>query len=149
MEKIVFEKNDIRNYVKSVIAEKIEKLKNFIEFTQEASRDIKKTPKYDSMREEMQEEIYQMQRQLGALNDLRRNMAKVLTNSTERIQLGSLVITNKARFYISVSLGEFFFEGDRFYAISPESPMAKRMMGMKSGDDFTLNKIHQEIIEVL
>jgi hypothetical protein len=28
--------------VKNVIAEKIEKLKNFIEFTQEASRDIKK-----------------------------------------------------------------------------------------------------------
>ncbi|WBX98667.1 hypothetical protein [Chryseobacterium gambrini] len=149
MEKTVFEKNNIRNYVKNVIAEKIEKLKNFIEFTLEASRDIKKTPKYDSMREEMQEEIYQMQRQLGALNDLKRNMAKVLNNSTEKVQLGSLVITNKARFYISVSLGEFFFEGDRFYAISSESPMAKKMMGMKSGDEFTLNKIHQKIIEVI
>jgi hypothetical protein len=56
----------------------------------------------------MQEEIYQMQRQLGALNDLRRNMAKVLNTATDRVQLGSLVITNKARFYISVSLGEFF-----------------------------------------
>ncbi|OCA70527.1 hypothetical protein BBI01_11250 [Chryseobacterium artocarpi] len=149
MEKIVFEKSDIRDFVTTTIAEKIEKLKNFIEFTQEASRDIKKTPKYDSMREEMQEEIYQMQRQLGALNDLKRNMAKVLNNSTERIQLGSLVITNKARFYISVSLGEFFFEGDRFYAISPESPMAKKMMGMRAGDEFTLNKIHQKIVEVL
>lgn len=149
MEKIVFEKSDIRDFVKATIAEKIEKLKNFIEFTQEASRDIKKTPKYDSMREEMQEEIYQMQRQLGALNDLRRNMAKVLNTATERVQLGSLVITNKARFYISVSLGEFFFEGDRFYAISSESPMAKKMMGMKSGDEFTLNKIHQKIVEVL
>jgi transcription elongation factor GreA len=149
MEKTVFEKNDIRNYVKNVITEKIEKLKNFIDFTLEASRDIKKTPKYDSMREEMQEEIYQMQKQLAALNDLKRNMAKVLNNATERVQLGSLVITNKARFYISVSLGEFFFEGDRFYAISPESPMAKKMMGMKPGDDFTLNKIHQEIVEVL
>lgn len=149
MEKIVFEKNDIRNYVKTVIAEKIEKLKNFIEFTLDASRDIKKTPKYDSMREEMQEEIYQMQRQLAALNDLQRNMSKVLNNATERVQLGSIVITNKARFYISVSLGEFFFEGDRFYAISSESPMAKKMMGMKPGDDFTLNKIHQEIVEVL
>lgn len=149
MEKTVFEKNDIRNFVKTVIAEKIEKLKNFIEFTLEASRDIKKTPKYDSMREEMQEEIYQMQRQLAALNDLQRNMAKVLNNATERVQLGSIVITNKARFYISVSLGEFFFEGDRFYAISSESPMAKKMMGMKPGDDFTLNKIHQEIVEVL
>ncbi|AZB10237.1 hypothetical protein EG344_16125 [Chryseobacterium sp. G0162] len=149
MEKTVFEKRDIRDFVKNTIAEKIEKLKNFIEFTLEASRDIKKTPKYDSMREEMQEEIYQMQRQLGALNDLKRNMGKVLNTSTDRVQLGSLVITNKARFYISVSLGEFFFEGDRFYAISSESPMAKKMMGMKAGDEFTLNKIHQKIIEVL
>ena len=149
MEKIVFEKNNIRNYVKTVISEKIEKLKNFIEFTLEASRDIKKTPKYDSMREEMQEEIYQMQRQLAALNDLKANMARVLPAATNRIQLGSLVITNKARFYISVSLGEFFFEGDRFYAISSESPMAKKMMGMQSGNAFTLNNIHQEIVEVL
>ncbi|MEJ5104557.1 hypothetical protein [Chryseobacterium sp. MYb328] len=149
MEKIVFEKSDIRDFVKNTITEKIEKLKNFIEFTLEASRDIKKTPKYDSMREEMQEEIYQMQRQLGALNDLRLNMGKVLNSATERVQLGSLVITNKARFYISVSLGEFFFEGDRFYAISPESPMAKKIMGMKAGDEFTLNKIHQKIVEVL
>lgn len=150
MEKIVFEKSNIRNYVKNVIAEKIEKLKNFIEFTLEASRDIKKTPKYDSMREEMQEEIYQMQKQLAALNDLKKNLLKVLPAATpERIQLGSLVITNKARFYISVSLGEFFFEGDRFYAISPESPMAKKMMGMKPGEEFTLNKIHQKIVEVI
>ena len=149
MEKIVFEKSGIRDFVNTTIAEKIEKLKNFIEFTQEASRDIKKTPKYDSMREEMQEEIYQMQRQLGALNDLKKNMAKVLNTATERVQLGSLVITNKARFYISVSLGEFFFEGDRFYAISPESPMAKKLMGMRAGDEFTLNKIHQKLVEVL
>ncbi|MDC8098860.1 hypothetical protein [Chryseobacterium rhizosphaerae] len=149
MEKIVFEKSDIRDFVKTTITEKIEKLKRFIEFTLEASRDIKKTPKYDSMREEMQEEIYQMQRQLGALNDLKRNMAKVLNTSTDRAQLGSLVITNKARFYISVSLGEFFFEGDRFYAISPESPMAKKIMGMKAGDEFVLNEIHQKIVEVL
>ncbi|OCA69926.1 hypothetical protein BBH99_03830 [Chryseobacterium contaminans] len=149
MEKIVFEKSDIRDFVKNTITEKIEKLKNFIEFTLEASRDIKKTPKYDSMREEMQEEIYQMQRQLGALNDLKRNMGKVLNTATDRVQLGSLVITNKARFYISVSLGEFFFEGDRFYAISSESPMAQKMMGMKAGNEFTLNKIHQKIVEVL
>ncbi|BAP33089.1 uncharacterized protein CHSO_4052 [Chryseobacterium sp. StRB126] len=149
MEKTVFEKSNIRDFVKNTLTEKIEKLKNFIEFTLEASREIKKTPKYDSMREEMQEEIYQMQRQLGALNDLKRNLGKVLNTSTDRVQLGSLVITNKARFYISVSLGEFFFEGDRFYAISSESPMAKKMMGMKAGEEFTLNKIHQKIVEVL
>ncbi|HAI80685.1 MAG TPA: hypothetical protein DCL65_06590, partial [Chryseobacterium sp.] len=129
-------KSEVRNYVKEIIRGKIEKLEKFLDFTLEASREIKKTPKYDSIREEMQEEIYQMQKQLASLKDLQRNMTKVLNNSTQRVAIGSLVFTNKARFYISVSLGEFFYEGDRFYAISEESPMAKILFGKKAGDSF-------------
>ena len=149
MQKKTVLKSDIRNFVKESIAAKIEKLKNFLEFTTDASREKKKTPKYDSIREEMQEEIYQMQKQMGALQDLKLNLNKVLNKPTDRIQLGSVVFTNKARFYISVSLGEFFFEGDRFYAISEESPMAKIMFGKKSGDSFILNNISQTIEEVI
>ena len=149
MQKKTVLKSDIRNFVKESIAAKIEKQKNFLEFTTDASREIKKTPKYDSIREEMQEEIYQMQKQMGALQDLKLNLNKVLNKPTDRIQLGSVVFTNKARFYISVSLGEFFFEGDRFYAISEESPMAKIMFGKKSGDSFILNNISQTIEEVI
>lgn len=149
MQKKTIFKSDIRNFVKESIAAKIEKLKNFLEFTTDASREIKKTPKYDSIREEIQEEIYQMQKQMGTLQDLKLNLNKVLNKPTDRIQLGSVVFTNKARFYISVSLGEFFFEGDRFYAISEESPMAKIMFGKKSGDSFILNNISQTIEEVI
>lgn len=142
-------KNEVRNYVKEIIRGKIEKLEKFLDFTLEASREIKKTPKYDSIREEMQEEIYQMQKQLASLKDLQRNMTKVLNNSTQRVAIGSLVFTNKARFYISVSLGEFFYEGDRFYAISEESPMAKILFGKKAGDSFVLNNIAQTIKNVM
>ena len=138
-------KSEVRDYVKETILAKIEKLKNFLEFTLEASREIKKAPKYDSMREEMQEEIYQMQKQLAALHELKQKLNKVLNNPSERVNMGSLVFTNKARFYVSVSLGEFFFEGDRFYAISEESPMAKIMFGKKPGDSFVLNNISQTI----
>ena len=142
-------KSEVRNYVKEIIRGKIEKLEKFLDFTLEASREIKKTPKYDSIREEMQEEIYQMQKQLASLKDLQRNMTKVLNTSTDRIALGSVVFTNKARFYISVSLGEFFYEGDRFYAISEESPMAKILFGKKAGDSFVLNNIAQTIENVM
>ena len=142
-------KSEVRNYVKETILAKIEKLKNFLDFTLEASREIKKTPKYDSMREEMQEDIYQMQKQLAALHDLKQKLNKVLNAPSERVNIGSLVFTNKARFYISVSLGEFFFEGDRFYAISEESPMAKIMFGKKPGDTFLLNNISQTIESVM
>ena len=142
-------KNEIRDFVLSIINGKIEKQSNFLEFTLEASREIKKTAKYDSIREEMQAEIYHMQKQQAFLNGLRRDMAKVTNNSAEVIKLGALVITNKARFYISVGLGEFFFESDRFYAISEISPMAQIMKGKKAGDSFVLNNISQTIEAVL
>ena len=42
MQKKTVLKSDIRNFVKESIAAKIEKLKNFLEFTTDASREIKK-----------------------------------------------------------------------------------------------------------
>ncbi len=144
----VAEKNHLRKYILQMIDEKITKLDRFIEFTIEASQDIKKTPKYDSIRTEVQEEIYQLDRQMAELKTMQLNMRRVVNSSSKKVQLGSVVITNKARFYLSVSLGEFFFEGDRFYAISPESPIAKKMMGMSAGEEFVLNKIHQQIVEI-
>lgn len=149
MEKIGYVKSDIRNHVRQILSDKIATLEKFIQFTIEASRDIKKTPKYDSIREESQEEIYQLQKQLSVLFAQRNDMARVVNSESSVVQRGSLVITNKARFYISVSIGEFFYQGDRFYAISEESPMAQKMKGLKANDEFVLNKIHQKIIEVL
>ncbi|WP_226064072.1 hypothetical protein [Kaistella polysaccharea] len=148
MQKSTIVKSDVRSHIRNLIVQKIEKLERFMEFTLEASREVKKTPKYDSIREEIQEEIYHLQKQMVALKLLLRNLGKVLNSPTERVQVGSIVFTNKARFYISVSLGEFFFEGDRFYAISEESPMAKTMFGKKPGDEFILNNISQVIEQI-
>ena len=149
MQKATYNKNDLRTFVRDMISGKVKTLEFYRNFTLEASREIKKTSKYDSIREEIQEEIYHLDRQMANLKTMQQQMKKVLNSESERVVLGSLVITNKARFYISVSLGEFFFEGDRFYAISSESPMAQKMMGMKAGDEFVLNKIHQKIEEVV
>ena len=149
MQKATYNKNDLRTFVRDMISGKVKTLDFYRNFTLEASREIKKTSKYDSIREEIQEEIYHLDRQMANLKTMQQQMKKVLNTESERVVLGSLVITNKARFYISVSLGEFFFEGDRFYAISAESPMAQKMMGMKAGDEFVLNKIHQKIEEVV
>ena len=149
MQKAIYNKNDLRVFVRDMISGKVKTLEFYLNFTLEASREVKKTSKYDSIREEMQEEIYHLDKQMANLKTMQEQMKKVLNTDSERVVLGSLVITNKARFYISVSVGEFFFEGDRFYAISAESPMAKKMMGMKAGDEFVLNKIHQKIEAVV
>ena len=148
MQKTIYNKRELRDFVNDSISGKVKTLEFYLNFSLEASRDIKKTSKYDSIREEIQEEIYHLDRQMVSLKSMQTQMRKVLNSVSKTIKLGSLVITNKARFYISVSLGEFFFQGDRFYAISPESPMAQIMLGKIVGDDFVLNKIHQEIVEI-
>ena len=148
MQKAVYDKSELRNFVKDTISGKVKKLEFYLNFTLEASRDIKKTSKYDSFREEIQDEIYHLDKQMFSLKNMQRQMQKILNSESETVKLGSLVMTNKARFYISVSLGEFFFQDERYYAISPESPMAQTMMGMKAGDSFILNNIHQEILEI-
>ena len=149
MQKQDYNKEKIRTFVNEQISGKIKTLEFYLNFTLEASQEVKKTSKYDSIREEMQEEIYHLDKQMFALKKMRKDMQKVLNSTSKNVQLGSLVITNKARFYISVSLGEFFFENTRFYAISTESPMYKIMAGKSVGGSFVLNRIHQEIIEVL
>lgn len=137
-----YDKKSIRDFVNQQIANKINKLADYLNFTLEATQEVKITSKYDSIREEMQEEIYHLDQQMFALKNMRKEMQKVLPYNTHKVQLGSLVITNKARFYISVSLGEFFYENTRFYAISTESPMYKIMAGKSPGDAFVLNRIH-------
>jgi len=149
MNDAVYDKKAIRNFVKDMISGKIKTLEFYLNFTLEASRDIKKTPKYDSFLEEMQEEIYHLDKQMYSLKKMQKDFTKVLPAETKIAQLGSIVITNKARFYISIGLGEFFFQNDRFYAISEESPMAQIMKSKKAGDEFVLNKIHQKIERIL
>lgn len=149
MNDAVYDKKAIRDFVKDMISGKIKTLEFYLNFTLEASRDIKKTPKYDSFREEMQEEIYHLDKQMYSLKKMQKDFTKVLPAETKIAQLGSIVITNKARFYISIGLGEFFFQNDRFYAISEESPMAQIMKSKKAGDEFVLNKIHQKIERIL
>ncbi|MFN8363963.1 MAG: hypothetical protein U0T78_01160 [Cloacibacterium normanense] len=141
-------KTELRNFVKDKISGKINAgVLSQLYF--EATREVKKTSKYDSIREEMQEEIYHLDKQMFALKTMQKKMNQVLHHSSDRVKLGSLVITNKARFYLSVSLGEFFYEGDRFYAISEESPMAKIMLGKTEGEEFVLNRIHQKIEKII
>ncbi len=144
-----YDKAAIREYVKDQINGKIKTLNFYLAFTQDASKDLKKTEKYDSIREEIHEELYHLHKQMHSLRSMQKQMQKVISSPTSIIQVGSLVITNKARFYISVSYGEFFFEDLRYYAISLESPMAQILVGKQIGDEFILNKIHQRIEMIL
>ncbi|MES2733395.1 MAG: hypothetical protein V4714_16735 [Bacteroidota bacterium] len=66
----------------------------------------------------------------------------------ESVTLGSVVVTESQRFFISISLGEVKLQGKSYFAISTSTPLFKAMYGKKQGDAFPFrDKMHQ-IVEI-
>ena len=85
-----YDKTALRTFVKEQISGKIKTLEFYLNFTLEASREVKKTSKYDSIREEMQEEIYHLDKQMHSLKSMQKQMQRVLNSTSTNVQLGSL-----------------------------------------------------------
>jgi transcription elongation GreA/GreB family factor len=62
--------------------------------------------------------------------------------------LGSLVTTNKLIVYISTALPKITFENQNIFAISPQSPLAKKMLGNQVGFEFDMNGVQYTILEI-
>ncbi|HTH54614.1 MAG TPA: hypothetical protein VL728_01125 [Cyclobacteriaceae bacterium] len=64
-------------------------------------------------------------------------------SASNKITLGSLVITDESRFYVSVSIGKIIVEEKEYLVISPHSPIGKMLMNRSVGADFIFNQRKQ------
>lgn len=67
----------------------------------------------------------------------------------ETVQPGSLAITDRGAFFISIGAGKLVHDGIGYFAVSPGSPIATVLAGRKAGDTITFNKITYAIQEVV
>ncbi|MCD4833314.1 MAG: hypothetical protein K8R31_05930 [Bacteroidales bacterium] len=58
---------------------------------------------------------------------------------SEKVEFGSIVITDKQKMFIAVALGKIQIEGEIYFAISTQVPVFKAMQDLKVGDTFTIN----------
>lgn len=64
------------------------------------------------------------------------------------IGLGSLVKTNHLLVYISTALPKIEVEDKTVFAVSPQSPLGNQLMGKKVGEEFEINGVKYNILEV-
>ena len=143
-------KPEILNLLQEKLKFKIDYLGNLIAETRASNNETKSSmgDKYETTREMVQQEINNLQLQLNE-NLKAQSVLKTLSVSThEKIQPGSLVETNNGYFYIAISLGDLVFNNKKIFLISPESPLAKAMMGKLENEEFILNNIKQKIIKI-
>ena len=140
-------KPELLELIKQKISEKIQKLEQLIAETRASNNDTKSSmgDKYETSREMLQQEINNLQLQLNEQLKSQQILKSINPISHKTVSLGSLVETDKGKFFIAVSIGELSFNQEKIFIISTESPLAKAMNGKKQGEFFSLNNLSQAI----
>ena len=143
-------KREILNFIQNILTEKIQNLQKLIEETRASSNDTKSSmgDKYETGREMLQQEINNLQIQLNGFSNSMNILKNINPVPHQSVGLGSLIHTEKGKFFIAISLGEISFENEKIFIISAESPLAKAMHGLKKNDIFSINNVNQAIKNV-
>lgn len=146
------DKSDLIGYCINIVQERVDSLEVELENLKEsAASDTKSSmgDKYETSREMINLEKGKISEQLG----LAKNMLTTLKSiDPEKIfkkaELGALVITDKGKYFLSAALGQIDMKGEKYFAISMNSPLAQKLLNKKVGDTIQLGSNQQVIIEI-
>ncbi len=103
--------------------------------------------KHETGRAMLQLEREKAGHQLSEIEKLKEHLLKMdINKSSETVAVGSVVYTSSANYFIATSAGEIEYSDERFYAISPSTPIAQLMLGKEKDDTITFRD-QQFIIE--
>lgn len=105
--------------------------------------------KYETSRAMLHLEFEKISGQVELFSNLRKTANLLeLQPETDLIGFGSIVKTAGANYFISIPAGEISAEGEKFFAVGINSPVAQLLLGKKAGDSFVLNGRNFKILEV-
>lgn len=105
--------------------------------------------KHETGRAMAQLEQEQLSQQWQEAQALQNAFNKLPTKTGDTAQAGSLLISSKGNFYLSIAVGKIDLEGKSYYAISTASPLGKLFLGKKKGEKIGFNGQEHEILEIL
>jgi transcription elongation GreA/GreB family factor len=136
-------KKELHQLCIKYVRKRMDEAEQAIKEAQQASNDDTKSSagdKYETGRAMMQQETNRNLTQLNEANKLMVALQQIGTNGTvDKVEQGSLVVTNYGKFYIAISAGTLDVDGETFYAISQASPVGMKLKTLKTGDHFELN----------
>jgi len=134
------------------VQQRIETAKLAMEDAQESANSESKSSagdKYETGRAMAQLERDRHAQLLAQARTMAQELARLnVAKAYETVQPGSLVITNRGAFFISISAGKISVAGKDYFAVSPASPIATALSGHKTGGVVTFNNAAYQIVAV-
>ncbi|MCP9199231.1 transcription elongation factor [Gramella sp. GC03-9] len=139
---------ELMNSCKKYVEQRIQRISIAMEQLKEDLENESKSSagdKYETGREMINIEWNKLHVQLREYERLDHILARLPKEKiNEKIGVGSIVYTSAANYFISIPAGEMEVEGEKFYAIGVQAPVAQQLLGLKEQEEFELNgkKIH-------
>ena len=136
-------KQKIYAHCVQLLNDKISSLKNILEeLTESVKSDTKSSAgdKHETARAMVQIEQETIGKQLNEAMEQKSLLEKInpAINSSQIVR-GSLVETNKGYLFLSIAFGKIIVDNKTIVAISPQSPLGIKLMGLKINDSTDIN----------
>ena len=150
---LIKQKQELYKQCQVFVEKRLSAIQNTIKEIQEALISETKSSagdKHETGRAMLQLEREKAGQQLAEIQKINQLLSKIdISKTSEFIGLGSVVYTNQLNYYITISAGEIEFNGDLFYAISVNTPIAKALLGKTIRDQIQFRDQNFEIIKVI
>lgn len=136
-------KQKIYDFCVITIQKKIAHLEKNLNSIKEAKNNETKSSvgdKYETGRAMMQIEEDKIKTQLAQSNIIKNTLQKINPDiKKDKVELGSLVMTNQGNYYISVALGKIDIEEKTYFCLSTKAPIFQKLIGKQKGDELSFN----------
>ncbi|MGB1242148.1 MAG: hypothetical protein ACPG49_06485 [Chitinophagales bacterium] len=136
-------KNKLYKACETNITHRIDNIRQRLESIKESIKNETKSSvgdKHETGRVMMQLEAENTKVQFASALQTKKFLSSIDHTKTFRTaQKGSLVITNQANYYLAIGIGKVMLEGNVYYCISQDSPIAKRLRGKKIREEIDFN----------
>ena len=105
--------------------------------------------KHETGRAMIQLEREKLGHQLAEIQLLQELFKKIpIKTGSSKVGLGSVVYTDMQNYYMGVSAGELKIDGVSYFAIAPNTPIGKLLLGKVVGDVVVFNSKKMEILQL-
>lgn len=146
-------KIEAHQYLKEALAARITALKSILagSFAAVASEDTKSSAgdKHETAVSMAQLEQEKLTHQINQLLVLQQQFQRIQTDTNHtKVQLGSLLLTDKGYFYVSIGLGKVEEGSKSFFALGMDAPLVRLLVGKQVGESVLFNGSTTEILKL-
>jgi transcription elongation GreA/GreB family factor len=145
-------KQELYNQCQAFVNSRLQTIQDIISSNQKALQSETKSSagdKHETGRAMLQLEIEKAGQQLQSISQMNETLSKInLENTSTIAHLGSLVKTNQARYFLSISAGKLTIANENYFAVSISSPIGKLLLGKKEKELLIFNGNQIEILNI-